>query len=196
MQGDCTRLPDLIERPVCGDCKVVAFPIVGKQPIPGAAGRIGVTRVAEADVTDLPRELATAVLLGLRVDKYLALGAAENAEEPPLLWPELHTALTAWHATNGNPHASVELVRLARSGNTGVECFLLALDRAGQLIPGLRHKPPVFDPRFTGRFDGVVAQAEHLYRTSRTLSVRTLLDYHASLGGPVDLPPFTGPRIA
>jgi superfamily II DNA or RNA helicase len=185
VQGEFTRLPDLVERPVCGDCKVVAFPIVGKQPVPGAAGRIGVTRVAEADVTDLPRELATAVLLGLRVDKYLALVAAENAEEPPLLWPELHAALTAWHATNGNPHASVELVKLARSGNTGAERFLSAFDRAGQLIEGLRRKPPVFEPRFTGRVDDVVAQAEHLYRTARTLSVRALLDYHASLGGPL-----------
>lgn len=77
---------------MCGDCTIVVFPIVGKQPAPGAAGRIGVTRVTEADVTDLPRELATAALLGFRVDMYLALMATENAEEPPLLWSELHRA--------------------------------------------------------------------------------------------------------
>ncbi len=51
-----------------------------------------------------------------------------------MLWPELHTALTAWHATNGNPHVNVELVKLARGGTTGAERFLSAFDRAGQLI--------------------------------------------------------------
>jgi superfamily II DNA or RNA helicase len=186
VQGEFTRLPDLVERPICGDCKVVAFPTLGRQAAEGGAtGRIGVTRVTEADVTNLPRELASAVLLGLRVDKYLALVAAENAEEPPLLWPELHTALTAWHAANGNPHANVELVKLARGGNTGAERFLSAFDRAGHLIDGLRRKPPVFEPRYTGRVDDVVAQAEHLYRSARALSMRELLDYHASLGGPL-----------
>ncbi|MFN7146474.1 MAG: SNF2-related protein, partial [Myxococcota bacterium] len=148
------------------------------------AGRVGVTRVAEADVTDLPRELASAVLLGLRVDRYLALVAAENAEEPPLLWPELHDGLTAWKTTNGNPHGHVELVKLARGGNTGAERFLSAFDRAGHLIEGLRRKPPVFEPRYAGRADDVVAQAEHLFRTARRLSVRELLEYHAGLGGP------------
>ena len=134
-------------------------------------------RVAEADVTDLPRELASAVLLGLRVDKYLALVAGENAEEPPLLWPELHDGLDAWHTTNGNPHAVIDLVKLARAGNTGAERFLSAFDRAGHLIDGLRRKPPVFEPRYTGRADDVVAQAEHLYRTARRLTLRELLDY-------------------
>ena len=173
VQGEFTRLPDLVERPVCGDCKVVAFPTLGRQAAEGGAtGRIGVTRVTEADVTNLPRELASAVLLGLRVDKYLALVAAENAEEPPMLWPELHTALTAWQATNGNPHANVELVKLARGGTTGAERFLSAYDRAGQLIDGLRRKPPVFEPRYTGRADDVVAQAEHLYRSRRWLLAR------------------------
>ncbi len=185
IQGEFTRLPDLVERPICGDCKFIAFPGV-KQAADGAAtgGRIGVTRVEQADVTDLPRELASAVLLGLRVDKYLALVASENAEEPPMLWPELNAGLTAWHTTNGNPHALIELVKLARGGNTGAERFLSAFDRAGGLIVGLRNKPPVIEPRFAGRADDVVAQAEHLYRHARMLSVRELLDYHAGLGGP------------
>ena len=165
VQGEFTRLPDLVERPVCGDCKVVAFPSRSAAPAP--AGRIGVTRVTEADVTDLPREFASAVLLGLRVDRYLALLAAENAEEPPLLWPELHAALTAWHGSNGNPHASVELVKLARGGNTGAERFLSAFDRAGHLIDGLRRKPPVFEPRYTGRVDDVVAEERNHERSSR-----------------------------
>ena len=186
VQGEFTTLPELVERPMCGDCKVIAFP-AGKLAADGggAAGRVGVTRVAESDTANLPRELASAVMLGLRVDKYLALHAAENAEEPPLLWPELNAALTAWHTTNGNPHALVELVKLARGGNTGAERFLSAFDRAGHLIDGLRRKPPVFEPRYTGRIDDAVAQAEHLYRTARRLSVRELLEYHVGLGGPL-----------
>ena len=56
VQGEFTRLPDLVERPVCGDCKVVAFPTLGRQAAEGGAtGRIGVTRVTEADVMNLPR---------------------------------------------------------------------------------------------------------------------------------------------
>ncbi|MFZ5480631.1 MAG: SNF2-related protein [Myxococcota bacterium] len=186
VQGEFTGLPALVERPICGDCKVIAFPSKQAAQPATAAGRVGVTRNAEADVTDLPRELASAVLLGLRVDKYLALVAAENAEEPPLLWPELHDGLTAWHTSNGNPHAMVELVKLARGGNTGAERFLSAFDRAGHLIDGLRRKPPVFEPRYTGRADDVVAQAEHLYRAARKLSVRELTEYHASVGGRFD----------
>ena len=184
VQGEFTGLPALVERPICGDCKVIAFPARQAADPAGGGGRIGVTRVTEADVADLPRELASAVLLGLRVDKYLALVAAENAEEPPLLWPELHEGLNAWSTTNGNPHGRIELVKLARGGNTGAERFLSAFDRAGHLIAGLRNKPPVIEPRFNGRADDVVAQAEHLYRHARMLSVRELLDYHAGLGGP------------
>ncbi|MDP2316561.1 MAG: SNF2-related protein [Pseudomonadota bacterium] len=181
VQGEFTGLPALVERPICGDCKVIAFP--SRQAAPGAAGRVGVTRATDADVTDLPRELASAVLLGLRVDRYLALVAAESAEEPPLLWPELHEGLAAWVRANGNPHASIELVKLARGGTTGAERFLSAFDRAGHLIAGLRSKPPAIEPRFAGRADDVVAQAEHLYRHARMLSLGELLDYHASLGG-------------
>ncbi|MDO9280390.1 MAG: hypothetical protein Q7U06_00660, partial [Pseudomonadota bacterium] len=183
VQGEFTRLPDLVERPICGDCKVIAFPSRHAAEPGTTGGRVGVTRVTEADVTDLPRELASAVLLGLRVDKYLELVAAENAEEPQMLWPELFEGLTAWHTTNGNPHALIELVKLARAGNTGAERFLSAFDRAGHLIDGLRRKPPAIEPRFTGRADDVVAQAEHLYRHARMLSLRELLDYHAGLGG-------------
>ena len=185
VQGEFTGLPDLVERPICGDCKIILYPSrQAADPASQGSGRVGVTRVTEADITDLPRELASAVLLGLRVDKYLALVAAENAEEPPMLWPELNTGLTAWHTTNGNPHAIIDLVKLARAGNTGAERFLSAFDRAGHLIDGLRRKPPAIEPRFTGRADDVVAQAEHLYRHARMLSLRELLDYHAGLGGP------------
>lgn len=181
VQGEFTGLPELVERPICAQCRIVPFPT---RPTPGTpAGRVGVSRSTDADVTDLPRELATAVLLGLRVDTYLALLAAEMTEEPPLLWPELHESLSTWQATNGNPHAHVELVKLARGGNTGAERFLSAFDRSGALIDGLRRKPPVFEPRYTGRPDDVVAQAEHLYRAARRLTVAELVRYHGDVGG-------------
>lgn len=183
VQGQFTHLPDLVERPVCSECRVILFPSPD-ETAEKAGGRVGVARTADADVTDLPRELASAVLLGLRVDRYLALVAANNAEEPPQLWPELHAALTAWHSTNGNPHADVALVKLAKGGNTGAERFLAAFDRAGHLIDGLRHAPPVFEPRYTGRADDVLAQAEHLYRAARRVTVAELAQYHTDLGGP------------
>ena len=43
----------------------------------------------------LPDELAASVSLGMRVDRYLALVAAGNADEPAQLWNELHDALRA-----------------------------------------------------------------------------------------------------
>jgi superfamily II DNA or RNA helicase/predicted RNA methylase len=185
VQGTFTRLPELVERPVCGECRVVTFPASTRADANGPRGRVGVTRSEDADTSNLPAELANAVLLGMRVDRYLALLAGEASEEPAQLWPELHGALTAWTATNANPHANIELVKLARAGNTGAERFLSAFDRAGALIAGLRTAPATPEPRFNGRPDDVVAQAEHLYRARRALSVRALMEWHASVGGPL-----------
>ena len=181
VQGEFTTLPNLVERPICADCTVALAPRQAADG--GKAGRVGVTRTDDvADVTNLPRELASAVLLGFRVDKYLAQVSAES-EEASLLWPELFDGLTAWHTSNGNPHGSIDLVKLARGGNTGAERFLTAFDRAGHLIDGLRRKPPAIEPRFTGRADDVVAQAEHLFRVARALTLPALVDYHVGLGG-------------
>ena len=185
VQGEFTRLPDLVERPICGECKIVAFPVARALPDAPDGGRVGVTRAGDSDVSNLSRELASAVTLGMRADRYLALVAAENTEEPPLLWRELLDGLDAWRTSHGNPHGNIDLVKLARGGTTGAERFLSAFDRSGQVIDGLRRKPPVFEPRYTGRIDDVVAQAEHLYRAARALPKRDLLEYHASLGGPV-----------
>jgi superfamily II DNA or RNA helicase len=179
VEGEFTRLPDLVERPLCSDCNIIAFP-TGRS---AGAGRIGVTRQADGEVSHLPRDLASAVTLGLRVDRYLALVAADAADEPPMLWPELHEALAAWKGSYGNPHAHIDLVKLARGGTTGAERFLSAFDRAGGLIEGLRHPPAAIEPRFTGQVDDVVAIAEHLYRSARSLTLPALFEYHRSLGG-------------
>ncbi len=181
VMGEFTRLPDLVERPVCSDCQVITFP-TGRLS-PRGDSRVGVTRQTDAEVTHLSRELAAAVTLGLRVDRYLALVAAENADEPPMLWPELFEALSAWRKTHGNPHGHVELVKLARGGSTGAERFLSAFDRAGGLIEGLRHAPPKPEPRYAGRVEDVAAQAELLFRAIRSLSVAELLAFHRSIGG-------------
>ena len=86
-------------------------------------------------------ELAAAASLGLRVDRFLAAVAAGDSEEPVQLWGELHTALTAWTAAHGNPHAHRPLLRLVKTGHTGAERFLATFERGQKtLIEGLRSK--------------------------------------------------------
>ena len=178
VMGEFSLLPDLVERPICADCVVVARPAAA-----AGNGRLGVVRAEGGDDSHLPRELAAAVSLGHRVDRYLALLAAEETSEPPLLWPELHAALTAWVESWGNPHALIALVKLGRGGNTGAERFLSAFDRSGALIAGLSNAPPVVVPRFSGQVDDVLALAEHLFRQHRALTVGGLVEGHRDLGG-------------
>ncbi len=177
VQGDFTKLPDLVERPICSACRLLPISRAGE------TGRAGVSRTAGDDVTNLSRDLSGAVLLGTRVDRYLALRASEASEDPAFLWRELVDGLTAWASVNGNPHAHVELVKLARGGNTGAERFLSAFDRAGDLIPGLATPPPKIEPRYNGRTDDIPALADHLYRQYRQLSEAALYDYYRGLGG-------------
>jgi len=177
--SEFTRLPDLVERKVCKAC-VIGIDTPKAKPSP----RAGLSRGAQAKPDGLPAPLATAVGLGLRVDAYLAAVAAADSREPELLWHELHEALTAWHATNGNPWSSRKLRALVKKGNTGAERFLSAFEKTGKLIAGLRTKP-TYTPRYSGRPDDVVAQAEMLYRTSRELRTGELLNFHKKQGGPL-----------
>jgi superfamily II DNA or RNA helicase len=181
VEGEFTGLPELVERPVCGACKVLTFPV--RTPAAGSAGRVGVSRQLDDETADLPAEVASAVSLGLRVDRYLALVTGDIGDEAGMLWSELHDALRAWAGTNGNPHAHVELVKLARRGITGAERFLAAFDKAGTPIGGLSKPPPAPEPRFTGRVDDVTAQAELLFRSHRALTPAELVAFHRSLGG-------------
>ena len=78
--GTFDRLPDLVERPVCGACQIVREVI----PFPGAKSRptkSGMARRLEQATTGLSEHAASAVALGLRVDRYLA--AAERARRGP-----------------------------------------------------------------------------------------------------------------
>ena len=56
--------------------------------------------------------------------------------------------------------------------------------RDGKLISGLRTKPS-YQPRYGGRPDDVVAQAEMLCRTARKLTASELLAFHHKQGGPL-----------
>jgi hypothetical protein len=183
--GEFTRLPDLVERPICGACRLAQREIPEIRDTTPRAGRVGVARQVESPVMGLPEDLADAVSLGLRVDAYLAALATSDSELPSLLWRELHDALGAWADANGNPWASVRLHDIAKRGITGAERFLAAFQKSGKLIESLEKKP-VFRPTYGGRPDDVVAQAEMLFRTHRELPVARLITFHQKVGGTLD----------
>ncbi len=178
--GTFERLPDLVERAVCGACEfrrdVVVFPRGNTK-----APRSGVARQLDESTAGLSEHAASAVALGLRVDRFLAALAAQSSDEHVQLWPELVEALRSWATKHGNPWASVDLRKLVQKGLVGAERFLTAFTRAGELIPGLASKP-AWQPRYTGKPDDVVALAEWHYRTHRALSVQ---DLSQALGRPV-----------
>ena len=179
--GTFERLPDLVERPMCGACEVVREVIA----FPGASqrtARTGMARQLEASTAGLSEHAASAVALGLRVDRYLAAASAQTTDEHVQLWPELFEALNAWTNAHGNPWASADLRKLVAEGNTGAERFLQAFTRSGALIEGLAKKPS-WTPRYAGKPDDLVALAEWVYRTRRKLTVAALADALATQGG-------------
>ncbi len=183
--GTFERLPDLVERPICGACEIQKNVVV----FPGATGRTartGMARQLEASTEGLPEHAATAVALGLRVDRYLAALSAQTSDEHVQLWPELHEALTAWARKHGNPWAAADLRKLVAEGNTGAERFLQGFTKSGALIEGLANKP-VWTPRYAGKPDDLVALAEWAYRTRRALTVRQLGEALAAAGGAASL---------
>lgn len=175
VRGTFSRLPDLVERPVCAMCAVVPL-----APVVAAQGRTGVARQLDEATQGLSAPVADAVRLGVRVDRYLSAVAAEETNEPIQLWPELHDALTAWTASHGNPWAHVEL-RQAAQGHDAIGRFLAAFTRAGGLIEGINRRP-TWAPRYAGRPDDIVAVAEWAYRTHRGLTRSTLAAEVARLG--------------
>ena len=183
--GTFDRLPDLVERPVCGACEIVREVI----PFPGTKARKSkgtVARRLEQATAGLSEHAASAVALGLRVDRYLAALAAETSDEHVQLWPELVEALNAWTKKHGNPWTSQDLRKLVQKGHTAAERFLTAFSKAGQLIPGLATKP-TWTPRYTGKPDDVVALAEWVYRTHRACSVADLEAAWKAGAGPLSV---------
>jgi hypothetical protein len=178
--GDFTGLPPLVERPLCSAC--VLEDIARSEP---QALRSVVARESERIPEDVEGPLRSAVELGHRVQRYLAEVAADNADRAAALWPELHAALRSFAETRpGSPWAWKELRALAGRKVAGAQQLLNAFDKSGALVAALREAPRVL-PRYQGRPDDVVAQAEALFRQARTLSIPTLLAFHASLGNPV-----------
>ncbi len=186
VEGEFSRLPRLVERAICAECQLTPV-LQHLDPNQVKGLRIGVTRSPLTLDEDLPVDLASAVALGLRVDRYLALMSGET-EEPVQLWHELHDALRAWVSRYGNPHVHIPLHKLVQRGNTGAERFVSAFTRTGTLIPGLLQEPTRPPPRYLGRLDDVAAQVALLARSTRNLNVADLWSFHESLGGPLGKP--------
>jgi hypothetical protein len=114
---------------MCGACVIAKDIIV----FPGArTAKPGLARRIEEATAGLSEHAASAVALGMRVDRYLAAQAAQTSDEHVQLWPELNEALTVWAGKHGNPWASLELRKLAEGGHASAERFLQAFTRAGR----------------------------------------------------------------
>ncbi len=85
--GPPVRLPELIERPICQDCRI----------------RVTAPRVITAQVTVAdPRALSAQSLAG-RVDAYLAALAGARPDDPSLLWPSSWTRCAAGRRATATP---------------------------------------------------------------------------------------------
>jgi hypothetical protein len=166
--GPPVRLPELIERPICQDCRIrVAAPRV-------------VASAAEAEAVADLRVLSAQALVG-RVDAYLAALSGARAEDPSLLWPELVDALRGWTVRHGNPYEAKNLRALAKDKDLA-RTFLRAFENDGNLIAGLRERPPAATRQVAS--GDLLALAEHLYRQERGLSLPRLMQENATTAAP------------
>ncbi|MBA3550314.1 MAG: hypothetical protein H0T76_27885, partial [Nannocystis sp.] len=100
--GDFTGFPAFTPRPVCQSCAIQSLPTFEATPV------TTVTRDLADEPDDASSDLRQALDLGRRVDRYLALVAAEDPRALGL-WPELTEALRnlqhtpALRAHGGNP---------------------------------------------------------------------------------------------
>ena len=178
--GDFTGFPAFTPRPVCRSCTL------GHLPALESTVAETVTRDMGDDPGDIDAELRHAMGLGRRVDRYLALVAAED-ERALGLRSELLAALeslkkTPSLATHGeNPWRWLELRKLA--GRRAVAQRLLsAYQQNGELSPSIA-TPPNIQPKFRAQPGDIVAQAEHLFRQGRHLTLERLAGFHREQGG-------------
>ena len=180
--GEFTRLPELVERPMCASCAVTLRPT--KRP-KGAKRRPAMTRTDDESalaVAELEERHRDAVKLGERVDRYLA-EVGRDSSLAPQLWKDLIDALEAWKAAHGNPKGHHVLRRLAkRVGVTGAQRILAAFDAKGELAPELARQP-VARSRYQGAPDDVKAQAAAVYTSTHSLRVSELVRFHKAHGG-------------
>ena len=178
--GDFTGFPAFTPRPLCQTCSLQSVPVF--QPKPAEP----VVRDMTDEPGDLAEELRHAMDLGRRVDRYLALVADED-ERALGLYNELHAALeslrktSALAALEGNPWRWIELRKLAER-RAVAQRLLAAFQKTGDLSPSLA-SPPKIRPKFRAQPDDVLAQAEHLFRRSRRLTLSELTAFHRDQGG-------------
>ena len=181
--GDFAGFPVFTARPVCRSCSIRNLPTMEVQEIESVIRDVG----DEGLVVDAAgSDLRQALDLGRRVDRYLALVAA-NDPRAVNLWPELVEALDSLRRTatlrthEGNPWKWPELRQLARNRPFAAR-LLSAYQKGGELAEGLATAPKIL-PKFSAQPDDVLAQAEHLYRSRRRLNVADLEAFHKSQGG-------------
>ena len=178
--GDFDGFPAFTPRPVCQSCAITNLRTLEVAPV------TTVTRDMDDEPGDAGVDLRQALDLGRRVDRYLALVAAEDPRAVGL-WPELTEALRslqhapALQAHGGNPWRWPELRALAERRALAAR-LLGAYQKSGELAPGLATAPNI-QPKFRAQPGDVVAQAEHLYRARRHLTLAELELFHKAQGG-------------
>ncbi len=181
--GDFTGFPAFTPRPVCQSCAIQNVPTFEVTPV------TTVTRDLGEEPEDAGADLRQALDLGRRVDRYLALVAAEDTRALGL-WPELSEALRtlkqvpALQAHDGNPWRWPELRALAER-RALAQRLLGAYQKTGELAPGLA-QPPNIQPKFRAQPHDVLAQAEHLHRSRRHLTLGELETFHRAQGGSLE----------
>ena len=191
--GDFTGFPAFTPRPVCQSCAIQRLPTFEATPV------TTVTRDLTDEPDDTGSDLRQALDLGRRVDRYLALVAAEDPRAVGL-WPELTEALRnlqhtpALKAHGGNPWRWPELRALAER-RALAQRLLGAYQKTGELAPGLAQAPNI-QPKFRAQPGDVLAQAEHLYRSRRHLTIGELQAFHKAQGGTLDHTDLLAPLLA
>jgi superfamily II DNA/RNA helicase len=181
--GDFTGFPAFTPRPVCESCAITNLPTFEVTPV------TTVTRDMDEAPDNASDDLRQALDLGRRVDRYLALVAAEDPRATGL-WPELSEALRnlkhvpALRPHDGNPWRWPELRALAER-RALAQRLLAAYQKTGELAPALAQAPNI-QPKFRAQPGDVLAQAEHLHRSRRHLTIDELEAFHETQGGLLD----------
>ena len=181
--GDFTGFPAFTPRPVCESCAITNLPTFEVTPV------TTVTRDMGEDPGDAGDDLRQALELGRRVDRYLALVAAEDPRAIGL-WRELSEALQnlkrapALAAHDGNPWRWPELRALAER-RALAQRLLAAYQKTGELAPAVAQAPNI-QPKFRAQPGDVLAQTEHLHRSRRRLTIDELEAFHKAQGGLLD----------
>ncbi len=172
VMGVFQKLPDFEPRPLCATCA----PAVITPP-----KSVQSSQVAEYL---LPAEIQTAILVGKRVAKFLALVASTDESRIELAQrqhSELLTALMEIRALwSGSPRKDRTLVGHAKS-RKDIVSLLSAFTDEGEIIPQIRERPR-YQPRYRGSGDDVSAQALFLYRSERGVTIASLMQFRRSLG--------------